>query len=51
MVRVLASKPARLVGERLPDWLLNGLWGRKIFPRLAQICHSDANIGGGTMFA
>lgn len=51
MVRMLASKPARVIGERIPDWFLNGVWGRKIFPKIAELCHSDANIGGGTMFA
>ncbi len=32
---LLASRPARFVGNHLPKFLLDGLWGRKIFPKIA----------------
>jgi anaerobic magnesium-protoporphyrin IX monomethyl ester cyclase len=34
LLNMLTSPLGRFIGNRLPRWLLNGVWGQKIFPRI-----------------
>lgn len=49
MIHMLSSKPARWIGERVPDAVLNGFWGNWLFPKLAAACRSDGVTGSGSV--
>jgi len=36
LLKMATSKWARALGNRLPDFLLNGVWGQRVFPRLVS---------------
>ncbi|MEW6746662.1 MAG: radical SAM protein [Planctomycetota bacterium] len=50
LVRILTSKPARFVGERSPDWLLQGMWGNWLFPKLAAASQGEGVTGSGSVY-
>ena len=51
LIRALASRPARWVGERLPGWLLNGVWNRQLFPRLLNLANREVEVRPGMAWA
>ena len=49
LINVLTGPAARAVGERLPKWFLNRVWGDWLFPRLAAISRADGITGSGAV--
>lgn len=51
LVKALISRPGRWIGERLPNWTLNGIWHRKLYPKLVGMAEKDNQIAGGYTFS
>jgi len=45
-IKALASKPLRFVGGHIPNWALNNVWRRKIFPKLLNWVNKSPEVVG-----
>ncbi len=51
LIRALSSNPARWVGDRIPNWALNGVWDKKVFPALVRMAKKQTKIGAPMQFS
>lgn len=49
LIRFLLTRPMRWVGNHLPGFLLHGLWGRWLFPKLAARYGDPMTHGSGSV--
>ncbi len=49
LIRFLISKPMLWIGNRIPGKLLHGLWGQKLFPKLAARFGDPMTHGSGSV--
>lgn len=50
LIKALASPPVRWVGSRMPNWTLNGLYNRKIYPMLLRFVKGTNKVNADCAF-
>lgn len=49
LVKILLTKPARWIGGVMPGFLIHGIWGRWLFPKLANKYGDPMTHGSGSV--